>query len=203
MEEAYHGGQKEITLNDVPDRSRRLIVNLPAGLTAGQHLRLRARAPRTATGVAGDLYLTVELAPHHRFRLLRRDLYIDLPITPWEAALGAEVTAATLDGETTLRIPAGSQGGQYLRLKERGWPGSRRGINMSGWRSVRRRPKPPATRPCIGVWPSRCLSIPAPIPTQQSGGRCRLSGHKALRRLRHKSRSRPSRRRQRPLDLVP
>jgi curved DNA-binding protein len=63
LEEAYHGGQKEITLNDVPDRSRRLIVDLPAGLTAGQHLRLHARAPCTATGVAGDLYLRVELAP--------------------------------------------------------------------------------------------------------------------------------------------
>ena len=124
LEEAYHGGQKEITLNDVPDGSRRLIVHLPAGLAAGQHLRLRARAPCTATGVAGDLYLRVELAPHHRFRLVGPDLYIDLPITPWEAALGTEVAVPTLDGETTLNIPAGSQGGQYLRLKERGWPGS-------------------------------------------------------------------------------
>lgn len=64
LEEAYHGGQKEIALNDAPGgRSRRLIVNLPAGLIAGQYLRRRARAPCTATGVAGDLYLRVALAP--------------------------------------------------------------------------------------------------------------------------------------------
>ena len=68
------------------------------------------------------MYLKVEIEPHPRFRLKGRDLYMDLPIAPWEAALGGEVKISTLSGNVTLKIPPGTQSGQKLRLKGKGMP---------------------------------------------------------------------------------
>ncbi|MEC9340889.1 MAG: DnaJ C-terminal domain-containing protein, partial [Pseudomonadota bacterium] len=72
------------------------------------------------SGAAGDLYLQVELAAHPRYRLVGNDLEMDLPVTPWEAALGAKVTVPTLGGRVDLTVPAGTQSGSRLRLKGRG-----------------------------------------------------------------------------------
>ena len=72
----------------------------------------------------GDLYLEVVLAPHRHFHVTGRDVYLDLPVAPWEAALGAAVTVPTLGGKVDLRIPPGSQSGSRLRLRGRGLPGS-------------------------------------------------------------------------------
>ncbi len=75
-------------------------------------------------GPSGDLYLEVEFKPHPHFRIEGRDLFLDLPLTPWEAALGTKIKIPTLAGKVDLKIPEGSQSGRKLRLKERGLPGS-------------------------------------------------------------------------------
>lgn len=76
---------------------------------------------------AGDLFLQVVFAPHPLFHADGRDIFLELPITPWEAALGTRIKVPTLGGRVELNIPAGSQSGRKLRLKERGLPGKRHG----------------------------------------------------------------------------
>ncbi|MEJ2173447.1 MAG: DnaJ C-terminal domain-containing protein [bacterium] len=98
-------------------------VRIPRGTIDGQRLRLRGKgAPGIGAGPAGDLYLTVGLRPHPRFRAEGHDLSIEVPLAPWEAALGAAVEIPTLDSRVTLKIPAGSKSGQRLRLSGLGLP---------------------------------------------------------------------------------
>lgn len=132
VEDAYHGGQRTITLRmpsyDAQGRlvsqERKLDVNIPRGIRAGQHLRLSGQGgPGTGQGQAGDLYLEVGFNPHPRFRVDDRDVYVDLNIAPWEAALGAKVQAPTPEGEIQLTIPPGSAAGRQMRLKGKGIPG--------------------------------------------------------------------------------
>ncbi|HEY6599500.1 MAG TPA: DnaJ C-terminal domain-containing protein, partial [Pseudomonadales bacterium] len=93
-----------------------------------QHLRLAGQgAPGLGQGKAGDLYLEVEFAPHARYRVEDADVYLDVPITPWEAALGASVKVPTPAGTVEMKVPAGSGAGSKLRLKGRGLPGTTAG----------------------------------------------------------------------------
>ena len=102
---------------------RQLDVNIPKGIRAGQHLRLAGQgAPGSHGAPAGDLFLEIEFNPHPRFRVDGRDVYFDLPLTPWEAALGASVDAPTPEGSVQLTVPAGSAAGRKLRLKGKGIP---------------------------------------------------------------------------------
>lgn len=130
--DAYHGARRSISLRmpardgqgHVSMQERTLDVNIPAGIRAGQHLRLAGQgAPGVGSGRAGDLYLEIEFNPHPLFRTNGRDVYLDLPLAPWEAALGASVSALTPDGPVQLTIPPNSAGGRQLRLKGRGIPG--------------------------------------------------------------------------------
>ncbi len=133
LEEAYHGGTHTLELQ-VPEmdargrlssRTRRIQVRIPAGVTEGQQIRLAGQgAPGLGGGPPGDLYLEVEFAPHPHFRAEGRDIHLTLPITPWEAALGAKILVPTLGGPVALKVPPGSQSGKRLRLKGRGLPGS-------------------------------------------------------------------------------
>ena len=94
------------------------------GATQGQQLRLAKQgAPGVGGGPAGDLYLEIEMQPHAIFTLQDKDIYLKLPVTPWEAALGSTIAVPTLGGKVELKIPAGSQSGQKLRLRGRGLPG--------------------------------------------------------------------------------
>ncbi len=105
-------------------RPKRLKVRVPAGVTEGSKVRLAGQgAPGANGGPNGDLYLRIHLAPHKQFKVEGRDLYVSVPVTFKEAALGAEVSVPTLTGNVKLRIPAGTQGGQKFRLKGRGLPG--------------------------------------------------------------------------------
>lgn len=131
LQDAYRGGRRNITLRfpkrdeqgRVAMQERQLEVNIPKGVRAGQHLRLSGQGEAGfGDGPAGDLYLEIEFAPHPHFRLDGRDVYLDLPVTPWEAALGASVTAPTPDGSVELTVPAGSSAGRKLRLKGKGLP---------------------------------------------------------------------------------
>ncbi len=127
LEEAAHGGEREIALSGpTPERSKTYMVRIPKGIRPGQRIRLAGQGEKGVGGApAGDLYLMVEILPHPTFRLEDRDLYTTVPVTPWEAALGAEVTLATLDGAVNVKIPAGSSSGRKIRLKGKGFPDPR------------------------------------------------------------------------------
>ena len=124
LEEAAQGGQREISLTDPETgQSKTYSVKIPKGIRPGQRIRLAKLGGRGAgQGAAGDLYLNVELRPNPNFRLEGRDLYTMLPVAPWEAALGADATLSTLDGNVRVKIPAGSSSGRRIRLRGRGFP---------------------------------------------------------------------------------
>lgn len=136
LEDAYRGAQRSISLR-MPDfdeqghgvmRERTLDVNIPKGIREGQHLRLAGQGgPGLGNGPAGDLFLEIVFNTHDRFRIDGKDVYVDLPLAPWEAALGASVSAATPDGDVELTIPPGSAAGRKLRLKGKGIPGTSAG----------------------------------------------------------------------------
>lgn len=136
LEEAYRGAERSLQLQ-VPKRDatgrlvtrvRALRVKIPPGVVAGQRIRLPGQGQSGIGGSPrGDLYLEVEIAPHRLYRVDARDVYLDLPITPWEAALGATIKIPTLDGAVDLKIPSGSQTGRKLRLRGRGLGGKQRG----------------------------------------------------------------------------
>lgn len=131
--DSYRGARRTIALR-VPAReatgsltfqTRELEVNIPKGVRSGQHLRLKGQGGSSqGDAPAGDLYLEVSIAPHKVFRLDGRDVHFDLPVAPWEAALGASITAPTPDGSVQLTLPAGSTSGQRLRLRGKGLPGA-------------------------------------------------------------------------------
>jgi curved DNA-binding protein len=125
VEEAYRGGRRTITLSGA-EGPRSYDVNIPAGVTDGQRIRLAGQGGQgTAQAPAGDLYLVVRIAPHRRYRVEGRDIYVELPVAPWEAALGATVSTETPAGEAKVRVPAGSSSGRRLRLRRRGMPNPR------------------------------------------------------------------------------
>jgi curved DNA-binding protein len=119
LEEAFAGGKRRITLGDGRDYE----VTIPPGVRDGQRIRLAGQGLPGAGGPPGDLYLRVRITPHPRFRVEGRDLYLDLPVAPWEAALGATVPVPTLEGQAKVRVGAGSSSGRKLRLRGQGMPG--------------------------------------------------------------------------------
>jgi curved DNA-binding protein len=122
VEDAYRGGRRSITLAG-PDGGHSYDVNIPPGVTDGQRIRLAGQGGRgRGDAKAGDLYLVVRIAPHPRYRLQGRDIYVDLPVAPWEAVLGATVPVETPGGEGMVRVPPGSSTGRRLRLRARGLP---------------------------------------------------------------------------------
>ena len=118
LDEAYRGTERELQLNGRAFRAR-----IPRGATDGQRLRLRGKGgPGANGGPPGDLYLQIVLEPHPLYRVSGHDLEIEVPIAPWEAALGAQVEVPTLEGRVTMKVPPGSKGGQKLRLAGKGLP---------------------------------------------------------------------------------
>ena len=129
LEEAARGGLRELSFVDPGSgASRRIRVNLPKAVVAGQTIRVPGQGgDARGNGPAGDLLLRVELLPHDRFRLDGRDLVTTLDVAPWEAALGGEKEVATLDGLVRIRIPAGTSSGRRIRVRGRGFPGAKNG----------------------------------------------------------------------------
>ena len=132
LEEAYHGGARRVTLQmpqvdadgHVVLREHPIEFTIPRGVRAGQRIRLAGQGgPGMGKGQAGDLYLEVEFLPHPHYRVDKHDVYLDLPVAPWEAALGAVIEVPTPSGTVELTVPAGSAEGRKLRLKGRGIPG--------------------------------------------------------------------------------
>ena len=124
---AYRGGSERINLSD-GQRERTLEVKIPAGIMPGQQIRLSGQgSPGAQGGPAGDLILEIGFREDARFALDGRNVLSTLAVSPWEAALGATVTVATLGGNVELRVPAGSDSGRKMRLRGRGWPGKTAG----------------------------------------------------------------------------
>lgn len=133
LEDAFHGAAKTVQLSLFPlnqpggaAQSKTLKISIPQGVAQGQQLRLAKQGEQgIGGGPAGDLYLEIEIQPHEWFMLQERDIYLTLPVTPWEAALGAKMKVPTLGGPVDLKLAAGAQSGQKLRLKGRGMPAVR------------------------------------------------------------------------------
>jgi curved DNA-binding protein len=119
LEEAARGGRRRLSLEGVGT----IEVDIPRGVRDGQRIRLPGQGGEGyGGGSPGDLFLRVRLRPHPRFRVEGRDLFVDLPVAPWEAALGAEVPVPTLDGSARVKVPSGSSSGRRLRLRGQGLP---------------------------------------------------------------------------------
>lgn len=122
LEEAFHGCEKQIDLAAASGQ-RSVKMRVPAGSLSGQRLRLSGKGqPSPMGGAAGDLFLALQVAPHALYRLEGKDIYLDTPVLPWEAALGLTLTIPTLAGDRRLKVPAGARNGQKLRLAGRGMP---------------------------------------------------------------------------------
>jgi curved DNA-binding protein len=110
------GGRGSIT------RQKSLDVDIPAGVRDGSVIRLAGQGEKgTGNAPAGDIFLRIRIRPHNRFSFAGEDdIQLELPVAPWEAALGAKVNVPTLDGPVEMTIPAGAQGGQRMRLRGQG-----------------------------------------------------------------------------------
>ncbi|MGI9331843.1 MAG: DnaJ C-terminal domain-containing protein [Gammaproteobacteria bacterium] len=133
LEDVWHSTERTFTLRTpavdeqghVVLQERTLRVRIPKGVTEGQHIRLAGQGTAASGRTpAGDLYLEVAFKAHPLYKVDGRDLYLELPVAPWEAALGATVKVPTLAGTVEMKVPQGSSAGRRLRLKGRGIPGS-------------------------------------------------------------------------------
>ena len=152
LEDSFTGASRQITLRApkmdgkgrVSLEERALEVKIPAGIREGQVIRLSGQGePGIGNGKAGDLLLEVQFKPHARLRADGRDLLLTLPVTPWEAALGAIVPVDLPGGAINMRIPEGAQTGKQLRVRGKGLPAAPPGDLLLDIRIV----APPATTP--------------------------------------------------------
>lgn len=124
LEEAFRGGARRITLSFGKNK-RELNIKIPAGITDGQSIRLsRQGAPGFNDGKNGDLYLEIHIERHAQFSIDKKDIYLNLHVMPWDAALGGKIGVPTLGGNIAFTLPPNSQTGQKIRLKGRGLPGN-------------------------------------------------------------------------------
>lgn len=133
LADAYRGATRTVSLRvprqdesgRVSMQEKKLNVTIPRGVTPGQQLRLAGQGQEGhGGGPAGDLYLEIQFAPDPRYRIEGTHVYENVPVTPWEAALGGSVAVPTPSGTVEVTVPAGSQSGRKLRLKGRGIPGN-------------------------------------------------------------------------------
>ena len=119
LEEAHRGGRR--TLQMQADEPKTIEVNIPQGVRDGSMIRLPGQGGSGSNGgEPGDLYLHIRLRPHPVFTVKGDDLETELPVTPWEAVLGAKVEAPTIEGKVELTVPPGAKSGQRLRLRGQG-----------------------------------------------------------------------------------
>lgn len=119
LEEAFHGVEKQIHVAGAGT----VRFRVPAGALPGKRLRLAGKGQASPYGGhSGDLYLQMQIAPHDRYRLEGKDLFLDTPVAPWEAALGTSLQVPTLGGNVRIKVPPGTRSGQKLRLPGRGMP---------------------------------------------------------------------------------
>ncbi|STX52887.1 curved DNA binding protein DnaJ [Legionella busanensis] len=138
LEDSFHGTEKMLQLQKPvmaqpgwPEYETRAIkVKIPKGVTDKQQIRLKGQGNEGRKHHKGDLYIEINIAPHPWFKLEKKDIHLELPITPWEATLGASVQVPTLGGPVRLKLPKLSQTGKQMRLKARGLPGNPAGDQL-------------------------------------------------------------------------
>lgn len=132
LEDSFHGAERMLQLQKPfmsqqgrPEYETRAIkVKIPKGVVDKQQIRLKGQGNQGRKNHKGDLYIEIHIAPHPWFKVEKKDIFLDLPLAPWEATLGATVQAPTLGGPVKLKIPKLSQTGKQMRLKGRGLPGN-------------------------------------------------------------------------------
>ncbi|WP_417762794.1 DnaJ C-terminal domain-containing protein [Shewanella sp.] len=128
LADSYHGATRTLTITDAQGQPKTLNVRIPKGVVAGQYIRLAGQgAAGLGNGKAGDLLLEVAFKPHSLYRVEGKDVYLSLPVAPWEAALGAQVSVPLPTGNIDLKIPANSANGRRLRLAGKGLPAKQPG----------------------------------------------------------------------------
>ncbi|MBT6277964.1 MAG: DnaJ domain-containing protein [Chromatiales bacterium] len=134
LEEVYAGAERQLRVSETGPHqgggTRTLKVRIPQGVTDGQSIRLTGQGAAGADGRRGDLFLDIRIAAHPRFSAQGQNVHLELPLAPWEAALGATVEVPTLGGKVDLRVPAGTKAGAKLRLKGRGLGKDAKGDQM-------------------------------------------------------------------------
>lgn len=132
LEDSYQGAEKMLQLHiptldangQVSSKSKTVKVNIPKGITEGQQIRLKGQGHQAPNGKSGDLYIEIHIQPNPHFHVEGKDILVDVPITPWEAALGSKIEIQTLGGKVSMKCPENTQNGQKMRLKGRGLPGN-------------------------------------------------------------------------------
>lgn len=131
LEDSFHGTTRAISLStpemnaqgQVQLKHRNLNVKIPKGIKPGQHIKLAGQGNAgSGNARAGDLILEIEFNPHPLYRVSDTHIYLDLPVSPWEAALGAKIKVPTPEGPVDLKVPPNSKQGGKLRLAGRGIP---------------------------------------------------------------------------------
>ena len=122
IEEAFYGTDKKISLRTVDGKIKIISVKIPEGILNGEKIRLIGQGKQGKNGGKnGDLYLKINIENDSKFKLQGYDLYTDLYLTPWEAALGTRANIKTIDDETKVYIPQGTQSGEKLRIPGKGY----------------------------------------------------------------------------------
>lgn len=161
LEEAFHGAVKQVQIpvdQGTEVITQTLKVKIPAGIKSGQQIRLAGQGSNGIEGgPRGNLYLTITVSKHPLFDVIENDIYLTLPVTPWEVALGATIVVPTLAGKIDLKIPPGSQGGQKLRIKNRGLPGEEPGNQYVLLKIIT---PPPSTNETIDIYKKMAELMP-------------------------------------------
>lgn len=124
--DAFYGLEKQISLKDVNGKVKTFTVNIPEGIRNGEKIRLIGLGkPGKDGGKSGDLLIKIKIENNQKFRLKGYDIYTDLFLTPWEAALGTRVNVETIDDETKVYIPQGIQSGEKIRIPNKGYKASK------------------------------------------------------------------------------
>ena len=122
LEEAFNGSEKKISLKTVEGKMKKFTVKVPEGIRNGEKIRLLGQGRLGENGGKnGDLFIKINIDNNEKFKLLGYNLYTDLLITPWEAALGTRTNLQTLEGETTIYIPQGMQSGEKIKIPNKGY----------------------------------------------------------------------------------
>jgi curved DNA-binding protein len=130
LEDSFHGSEKAIQLQMETGSLKTVKVKIPKGIQHKQQIRLKGQGAESPSGKKGDLFIEMIIAPHPHFRLEGKDVFLTLPILPWEAVLGAQVKVPTLSGSVNLTLPKHAQNGKRMRLKEKGLPGKPAGAQF-------------------------------------------------------------------------
>ncbi len=128
LEEAFYGLEKKISLRTIDGKMKTFSVKVPDGIRNGEKIRLIGQGkPGKNGGKNGDLFIKIDIENNKNFRLFGSDLFTDLLLTPWEAALGIRTNLATIDGETTIYIPQGMQSGEKIKIPNKGYKNGKGG----------------------------------------------------------------------------